>query len=61
MHCVLQNIAETSFKLWNRTKLDFENDSPPSPSHLSKQSIETISKSLHLLERILIPLPLSNQ
>jgi Transposase family tnp2/Domain of unknown function (DUF4218) len=46
MHCVLLNITETLFKLWNRKKFDFEKDSPPSPSHLSTESTEAIGKSI---------------
>ena len=47
MHYILQNITETLFKLWNRTKLDFEqNADPVKDRHLSKDALKVISKSL---------------
>lgn len=47
MHCVLLNITETLFKLWNRTKLSFEQEAQPVPGcHFFKPSIDAISESL---------------
>jgi hypothetical protein len=48
MHCVLLNITETLFSLWNQTKLSPEQEgtADTSNSHLSKESIDAISKSL---------------
>jgi Transposase family tnp2/Domain of unknown function (DUF4218) len=48
MHCVLQNITGTLYKLWNQTKLvGLEQEaSPAGNGYLSKPSIEAISKSL---------------
>ena len=46
MHCILLNITELLFQLWTRTKLDFEKNAPPTPGHLSKESLEAISQSL---------------
>jgi hypothetical protein len=47
MHCILQNITETLFKLWNRIKLEFEqNADPVKGRHLSKDALKAISESL---------------
>ena len=47
MHCILQNIMETLFKLWNQTKLEFEQDADPvEDRHLSKDALRVISESL---------------
>jgi hypothetical protein len=47
MHCILLNITETLFTLWNRTKLGSgENVQSTDNCYLSKDSIVSISKSL---------------
>jgi hypothetical protein len=48
MHCILLNITETLFTLWNRTKLSSvqNTQSTGGDCYLSKDSIDAISKSL---------------
>lgn len=50
MHCVLLNITETLFKLWNGTKLGFEKEGSAAAIddhyHLSTEAISIISETL---------------
>ena len=49
MHCILQNITEMLFKLWNRTKLQFEQnlkDSELTNRHLQSIDLNTISSAI---------------
>jgi len=50
MHCVLQNITPTLYRLWNRTKLLVDDPKTGGegrePYHLDAQILETISSSL---------------
>jgi hypothetical protein len=52
MHCISPNITETLFKLWIRIKLRFEQETLPIYGcHLSKDSVDAISKSLATARR----------
>jgi hypothetical protein len=44
MHCVLLNISETLYKLWNQTKLGPEQEAEG--GYLDKPSLEAIGDSL---------------
>ena len=50
MHCVLQNITPTLYKIWNRTKLEVDNPkshgNSRKPYYLDVKVLEVISSSL---------------
>jgi len=50
MHCILQNITPTLYKIWNRTKLEVDNPKSHSnlrePYYLDAKVLEVISSSL---------------
>ena len=62
MHCVLLNVAETLFKLWNGTKLGCEQETSAATTtdhhRLSKEAITAISDSLTIVVFLVIYLVL---